>query len=152
MSASEKMLQTHAVSALIKLQRAGHPILYAGSMEGQRRTPAEALWAKNTGMTAGEPDLRVYARLGRILFIELKTSTGRLRPEQVERHKALRGIGHRVEVLRAETGEEMAQRITALVLEWLLEWDANAAAQANQSKSFGEGGEASQPRRRAARG
>ena len=54
---SEKVLQTHAVSALMKLALAGRPILFAGDMAGQRRTPAEALWAKATGLVAGEPDL-----------------------------------------------------------------------------------------------
>lgn len=133
---SEKVLQTHAVSALMKLQLDGVPILFAGDMAGSRRTPSEQLWAKATGLVAGEPDLRVYAAGGRTLFLELKTTSGDVSAVQHARHKALRRLGHTVEVVRAATGEEMAAAMTQLVTDWLAtfpvptEWPPAATATA----------------------
>jgi hypothetical protein len=118
-AASEKVLQTHAVAALMKLQLSGCPILFAGDMAGSRRTPAEQLWAKATGLVPGEPDLRVYGPSGRTLFLELKTKSGQVSPEQLARHRAMRALGHQIEILRASTGDEAATRATELVQRWL---------------------------------
>lgn len=114
----ERVLQTHAVAALMKLARRA-PIAFAGDMGGSRRSPSERLWAKNTGLTAGEPDLRIYGPGGRILFVELKTTAGRLSPAQVARHALLAGLGHTVTTIHASTGEEAANLITQLVETWL---------------------------------
>jgi hypothetical protein len=139
MSTSEKMLQTHACSALLKLILAGHPILFAGDMAGSRRTPAEALWAKNTGLTPGEPDLRVYGPGGRTLFLELKTPDGRLSTAQSARHKALAALGHDVRVLKTETGDEMARAVTIAVLGWLRR-NTHAAAEIEATDQIEAGG------------
>lgn len=119
MSDSEKLLQAHAVSALMKLQLRGLPILFAGDMAAGRRSGAEQVWAKATGLVRGEPDLRVYGPRGRVLFIELKKVGGRVSKEQRERHGALMALGHEVRLAFAETGEDMALLVTDLVLGWL---------------------------------
>lgn len=116
---SEKVLQTHAVAALMRLRMAGRPILFAGDMAGNRRTPSERLWAKATGLVAGEPDLRIYGPAGRTLFIEMKTAVGSVSPDQHKRHAELRRLGHEVVVLRASTGDEAARLINETVERWL---------------------------------
>lgn len=119
---SEKVLQTHAVAALMRLVAAGEPILFAGDMAGSRRTPAEALWAKATGLVAGEPDLRVYGPAGSLLSVEMKTRKGILSPAQLARHARLRELGHTVRVIYAATGEEAAAQITEAVRGWLTDY------------------------------
>ena len=49
---------------------------------------------------AGTPDLLVIDRMGQVLWIEVKTLEGRLRPEQVEMHDRLIKRGHHVIVAR----------------------------------------------------
>lgn len=48
----------------------------------------------------GTPDILVVIR-GRVLYLEAKTETGKLSPVQVARHKELRSVGCRVEVIRS---------------------------------------------------
>jgi len=118
-TASEKVLQTHAVAALHRLALEGVPILFAGDMGGGWRSPAAAHWAKSTGLTAGEPDLRVYGPGGRVLFVELKTPKGRMSDAQLTRHAALAALGHDVRVLRAGSGEEAAELVVGMVRKWM---------------------------------
>lgn len=105
-------------------------VAYAGSMEAGKRGPRAQAQAVATGMKAGEPDLRVYLPGGRCAFIENKVGNGRLSPAQVERHGLLRRLGFSVEVVRATTEQEAADKIEALVRGWLVANDNEAAAQA----------------------
>ena len=117
--ASERVLQTHVVAALWRLKLAGSPILFAGDMSGAARTPSAQLWAKNTGLVRGEPDLRVYGPGGRTLFVELKAAGGALSADQHTRHAELRALGHTVNLLRATTGDEAARLVSEMVGAWL---------------------------------
>ena len=49
---------------------------------------------------AGLPDRMVLLPYGRCVFVELKTSTGRVRPIQVAIHNKLRSLGYDVRVIR----------------------------------------------------
>lgn len=48
---------------------------------------------------AGVPDRIVLGPGGRVIFVELKTETGRLSPMQKRQIEALRALGHDVRVL-----------------------------------------------------
>lgn len=48
----------------------------------------------------GTPDLLVVCPKGRVVWVELKTSTGKLRESQLEMHERLRGLGHEVLLVR----------------------------------------------------
>ena len=50
---------------------------------------------------AGTPDLLLIGPGGRLVFVEVKTLKGRLRPAQAEMHAQLRGMGHTVIVARS---------------------------------------------------
>ena len=78
-----------------------------------------ATQAKATGMTPGEPDLRIYFATGRVAFIENKTLKGRLSPEQRDRHTALAALGHTVVVVRAGTEADAADQAETLVRGWV---------------------------------
>jgi hypothetical protein len=49
----------------------------------------------------GTPDLLVLFPEGKVLWIEVKTRTGRIRPDQVQMHDRLRSLGHDVVILRS---------------------------------------------------
>ena len=116
----EWRLQAEAVSALLKRRDfAGWPIEIAAGMEGQKRTKVEQARAKVTGMTAGEPDLRVYLPAGRLGLIEFKTEAGKLTESQKKRHPRLARLGHPVTVIAASSPEEAAAKVLHLVAGWL---------------------------------
>lgn len=51
--------------------------------------------------TAGVPDRICLMPDGRVLFVEVKTPTGRLSPVQVAVHRRMSAIGHSVAVVRS---------------------------------------------------
>lgn len=91
----------------------------AGDFNAGRRGMQESVKAKATGLTAGEPDARIYAASGRLLLIEYKNADGRLSGDQVDRHALLRALGYTIEVIKASTPEECATRSVSLVRSWL---------------------------------
>jgi len=57
--------------------------------------------AHATGRTVGEPDLTVAAHLGLVYFVELKSKTGKLRPEQAAVATWLERLGHKWLLVRS---------------------------------------------------
>lgn len=102
--------------------------LFAGGMESGKRGPKAQMQALATGLTAGHPDLTFFLPGGRCAFIENKVGNGRLSPAQVERHAALRRLGHTVEVVRATTEADAAAQAVSLVRVWLAASSATAQA------------------------
>ena len=49
----------------------------------------------------GEPDAQIYADGGRCFLIEIKTATGKLRPEQIGVAMMAERLGHKVHVCRS---------------------------------------------------
>lgn len=92
-------------------------------MEAGRRGPQAATIAKATGLTAGHPDVTIFLTGARCAFIENKTEeaakkkkrTGGLDPAQIERHAALRALGHTVEVIVAANENEAADKAEMFV-------------------------------------
>lgn len=115
----EWVMQAAAVRALRNLPSYNKQFLLVGGMEAGRRGRSEAAKAQATGLTAGHPDLTIFLPGGLVGLIEYKAANGRLSPEQVERHRALKAIGHTVEVVRSVTEAECASRSVELVSGWL---------------------------------
>lgn len=107
----EWQLQAAAVTALRRARDNGLPIRVAGDMNAARRSLRETGLAVATGMSPGEPDLRVYLPSGKLLLIEYKRPGGRLSKDQKEAHAELARLGHDVITLIPES-EEQAARIT----------------------------------------
>ncbi len=55
-------------------------ILLAGDQNAAKRGPKAQTQALATGMTPGEPDLRIYLTGGRLRMIENKVGKGKLSP------------------------------------------------------------------------
>lgn len=91
----------------------------AGDFNAGRRNPRQAVIARATGITPGETDLRFYGLGGRLLMVELKGPKTPVSPEQKTRHALLRGLGHRVEIVRGKTIEQGAADVVQLVRGWL---------------------------------
>lgn len=115
----EWKLQAAAVRALKAMPEFGRQFLLAGDQAAGKRGPKAQMQALATGLTPGDPDLRIYLPAGRIAFIEYKTSTGRLSPAQRQRHADMARLGHAVDVVAATTEDECAAATVALVRGWL---------------------------------
>lgn len=112
----EWRLQAAAVSALRRLEGYDVTFTFAGDFAAGKRNATKA---KATGLTPGEADLRVYLTGGRILHIELKAEKTPVSADQVKRHALLRSLGHRVEIVRAASSDEMAKAVCTAVAERL---------------------------------
>ncbi|MCO7728641.1 VRR-NUC domain-containing protein [Brucella intermedia] len=120
-------LQAAQVASLRQLPQYQRQFLLAGDMNASKRGPRARAQAIATGMTSGEPDLRIYAEHGRLLLIENKVGQGRLSPAQKDRHAALQRLGYTVLVIRATTTIEAAERAVTAVLGWLAQEKGKAA-------------------------
>lgn len=115
----EWRLQAAAVRRLRARPDFGVRFALAGDMNAARRGKQTATVAKATGMTAGEPDLRLYAEAGRLLLVEYKAGKGRLSQDQRDRHALLTRLGYAVHVVRATTEADCADQTEALLDAWL---------------------------------
>jgi hypothetical protein len=95
------------------LRRRG--IVFAADQNEGRRSPRDGARRKAMGMTAGEPDLRIYLPGGRVLFVELKAKRGHLSPAQEWRQEQLRALGHRVETVYAKTPADAVDQVLGLL-------------------------------------
>lgn len=117
--------QEAVIKRLRDLEDAGLPIACAGDMAAGKRTPRAIAEAQATGLTPGEPDVRVYLPGARICHIELKTPRGRVSEEQKKRHARLRALGHVVTVIARETPDLAADAAERFVRLTLLEFGGN---------------------------
>lgn len=120
-------LQAAQVASLRRLPQYQRQFLLAGDMNASKRGPRAQAQAIATGMTSGEPDLRIYGEFGRPLLIENKVGNGRLSPSQKDRHAALQRLGYTVLVIRATTTTEAAEKAVTAVLGWLAQEKGKAA-------------------------
>jgi hypothetical protein len=107
---SENDLQSAVVQWL---RRNGFDV--AADMGGLRTSRRQASLAKQSGLIAGEPDLRIYLDGGRLLMVEMKTARGSVSKVQRERHAVLRGLGFDIEVLKAATPQDAVDKISAIM-------------------------------------
>lgn len=112
-------LQAAQVRHLRNLPEYVSQFILAADMNAERRGPKARTIALASGMTAGEPDLRIYANGGRLLLIENKIGRGRLSPAQIDRHAALERLGFKVVVLRANSEDDAVNQAVAAVLEFI---------------------------------
>jgi len=82
-----------------------HQLLFSIPNGGGRSGPIAGNLMKLEGLRKGAPDLCLAVRNERrahgALFLEMKTATGRVSPEQAEYHSILQRQGFRVEVVRS---------------------------------------------------
>lgn len=112
-------LQAAQVRRLRNLPEYGTQFILAADMNAERRGPKARTIAIASGMTGGEPDLRIYALCARLLLIENKVGTGRLSPAQVDRHAALKRLGFTVIVIRATSEAEAVTKAVNAVREFI---------------------------------
>lgn len=109
-------MQAEIISTFHKLEKEGWPFTCAGDMNAEKRSIGQRAKAKVTGMTAGEPDIRVYLAKGKIGLIELKRiDDGTLSDEQEARHERLNELGHNVVVLYAKDNEDAKAGAVAIL-------------------------------------
>lgn len=115
----EADLQAEQVARLKELPDYGATFLLAGDQNAARRGPVAAAEAKRTGMEAGEPDLRIYARgiagVTVTVLIENKNGGGYLSQEQKDRHAALERLGFPVYVIKTDDKDRAAKAAIAIL-------------------------------------
>lgn len=111
----EWRFQAEVIARLHKMEAEGAPLACAGDMNAAKRSKAKQIEAKATGLTAGEPDVRVYIGGGRLLSIELKAKRGSRSGAQKDRHARLGTLGFEVLNPRADTPEALADLVEAEV-------------------------------------
>lgn len=80
-----------------------HGYVFAADQNAGKRSKKDGAKRKLMGMTAGEPDIRVYLPYGRLCLIELKKWKGRRPKTQMDRHEALSAVGHPVHTIEGRT-------------------------------------------------
>jgi len=113
---AEWELQAAAVRQLKAMPEFDKTFTLAADFAAGKR---DATKAKATGITAGEPDVRIYGANARLLLIEYKNAEGRLSTEQKKRHALLRALGYTVIVIKSATPEECAAASLKAVRDWL---------------------------------
>lgn len=112
-------LQAAQMKRLHAMPEYGTRFLTAGDQNSAKRGRKASMQAKAAGLAPGEPDVRIWLEGGRVGLIENKVGKAALEPSQVIRHPLLAALGHPVEVVRAVTCEEAADKAEALVRGWL---------------------------------
>lgn len=115
----EYEIQAEAVRRLRKLPEFDKRFTLAGDMAAAKRSRQGATIAKATGLTPGDPDLRLYFEGGRLCMIEFKGPNGTESGEQIDRIALLDTLGFTVVVVKASTPDEGATRAVELVRGWL---------------------------------
>ncbi|QWY83653.1 VRR-NUC endonuclease domain-containing protein [Rhizobium phage RHph_X2_26] len=108
-------LQAAQVSALRKHPAYGTLFALAGDMNAAKRGAKAQMEAKASGMTAGEPDLRLYLATGRLVLIENKSGNNQPSDEQIDRHTLLRKLGFTVYLVNAFDKAEAAEKAMAIL-------------------------------------
>jgi len=114
----EEDLQIAIVETLRKMEKVAKFRVVADQNAG-RRSKRHGAKLKIAGMVAGEPDLRVYLNDGRIGFIELKKSSGKLSPAQKQHHQLLKSLGHDVRVVKSGCPQDAINQVLKIMDEWL---------------------------------
>lgn len=112
----EWKLQAAVVSDFHKMQDVGWQFEFAADMNAGKRNGARG---KVTGLTAGEPDLRLYFANATLKMIELKTGKGVLSDVQKERHAKLRDLGFEVVTVWSSSEECVVAQCRKLVVGWM---------------------------------
>lgn len=90
------------------------------------RSKAAAVKFKAAGMTAGEPDVRLYFGGGVLRALEFKAKDGPFTDSQKKRFPLLRALGFQIEVVESDSKEDAASQAVAIVKGWLAEQRAAA--------------------------
>lgn len=98
------------------LRRAG--ISVVADQNAGRRSWKEGARRKALGMTAGEPDLRLYLTGGRLVSIEMKAGAGSVSKEQKARHDVLACLGFPVHVVKAKTPADACAQVVAILSQY----------------------------------
>lgn len=111
MPCNESGLQEACAAYLESLESEGKLTFNHPPHEG-KRTPWNGAKLKKHGMRAGEPDLVIYHKGGKVQFIELKTlKNGYITTKQKARHAVLRRLGYTVDVVFADTPRQAVDQV-----------------------------------------
>lgn len=97
-----------------ELRRAGY--FCEGDQNAAKRSYGAAARAKACGMLAGSPDLRIFDYGGVLHLIELKKLKGVVSDPQKEWHAEALKRGFKVHIIKADTPQDMLDKIRAVLI------------------------------------
>ena len=112
---SEAEISRCLVSVLEDLRQAG-VLSYFVNIEGGRRDIRQQVSLKRQGARPGRPDLEIFFKRGKTIFVELKRlKGGRLSPYQKKELKALKGLGFECHVLKAVNQTDATDQLMRII-------------------------------------
>ena len=112
----EKHMHDACVDFLMDLERLGLLTFYHPSNEGRRSVQHNVSLARK-GTKAGQPDLEIFLRGGKTVFVELKTMTGKISENQKRRMEALHLLGFPAYVLLGSTPQHAVGALRKILQE-----------------------------------
>lgn len=107
----EKDISAALVTYLEEL-RADGELTFFVNLEGGRRDVRQQVSMKRQGARAGRPDIEIFAKNGRVFFIELKRLRGgRLTGAQAGEIAILKKFGFDCHVIRALQGDDAIDQV-----------------------------------------
>lgn len=116
MNWKEADLQKAVATFLFDLERLGLLTFHHSPNEGNRHV-SHKVKLKSHGMRAGEPDIAIYIKGGKTVFVELKTMTGKISANQLERSRLLGLMGFKVYTVLAETPKRAVDQVHKILRE-----------------------------------
>lgn len=107
----EAVLQRPIVKALERIERKWMNLTFFHVPNQLLRTSALRKIYAGLGVRSGVTDLVIPIDGGRTLWVELKYKRDDSTDDQIEFHAKLRGLGHRVEIIVAETKAEALEKL-----------------------------------------
>lgn len=97
---NEDQLQESIINLLEAILRPGEALVTHFPAGGYHLSPAARARLYRLGLRRGWPDVVICYGQGRILWLEIKTVTGKLSIDQRQKHLQLEQLGHHVVVCR----------------------------------------------------
>lgn len=112
---SEADIQKAVASRLFNLEALTRSFTFSHPPNESKRTAWQGMELKRCGMRAGEPDLILYFKGGRVVFVELKILKGKLRDTQESRLEAFKTLGFEAHVLYCATPKYAMDRVDEIL-------------------------------------
>lgn len=115
--------------ACVRIYRMRVPARYKDCLfsipNGADTTDKNRMRLVSEGLVSGWPDMGLCLPSGKVLWFELKTPSGVLSSKQVDVHRLLQSLGHKVIIIR--TVQQFSDELTTNAKELLLAHDASQA-------------------------
>ena len=112
---TEADMQKAVAGFLLRLEGLTRAFTFSHPPNESRRSPWQGAELKRSGMRAGDPDLFLFFRTGKVVFVELKTMSGRLQDSQASRIETLKSLGFECHVIKSATPADAVRDVSEIL-------------------------------------